>query len=84
VRRTNEDFQRGSNLRNKKSPRQLRAAFRNQFVVRFGLQPQLCNPALFFPEQIEVFSQFVAQVSQAQIDRRLKHAAMGFPQRIVH
>jgi hypothetical protein len=62
----------------------LRAALGNQFVVRLGLQPKLGNPVLFFTEQMKMLAQLVAQVGEAQVDRGLKHATMGFTQGVVH
>jgi hypothetical protein len=77
-------LQRGSNLRNEKFPGELRAAFRNQFVIRFGLQPKLCHPGFFLAQKMEVYSQLVAQVREAQFDSRLEHAPVRIAKRIVY
>jgi hypothetical protein len=61
----NEDFERGSNLRDKEFPGKLRTALGNQLVVRLGLQPKLGNPEFFFSQKMEMFAQFVAQVGEA-------------------
>jgi hypothetical protein len=84
VREANEDFQRGSNLRNEKSPGKLRAALGNQLVVGLGFQPKLGNPVLFFSQQMKMPAQLIAEVREAQIDGGLKHTTMSFPQRVVH
>jgi hypothetical protein len=39
---------------------------------------------LFFSQQKKMLAQLIAQVRQTHVDRGLKHATMGFAQRVVH